>query len=52
MIEETSAAPEEKSPVIQDYEKLISDLVDPWVAKSEKIEQVVGEQVIPLLEKC
>jgi Adenylate cyclase associated (CAP) N terminal len=38
---------EPKSPVVVDYEKLIADLVDPWAAKSEKIGQVVGEQVSP-----
>jgi hypothetical protein len=36
---------EEKSPVVLDYEKIIKDLVDLWAAKSEKIGQVVGEQV-------
>lgn len=42
---EESTAPEDKSPVILDYERLIADLVVPWVVKSEKIEQVVGQQV-------
>ena len=37
---------EEKSPVVEDYEKLINELVNVWVAKSEKIGQVVGEQVV------
>jgi Adenylate cyclase associated (CAP) N terminal len=36
---------EEKSPVILDYERLITNFVDPWVTKSERIGQVVGEQV-------
>src|SRR5271170_3930230 len=36
---------EEKSPVVLDYEKIIKDQVDSWAAKSEKIGQVVGEQV-------
>ena len=45
-IVEESIAEEEKSPVILDYEKLINDLVEPWVAKSEKIGPVVLEQVI------
>jgi hypothetical protein len=44
MVEEPTA-PEEKSPVIVDYEKLVAEHVDPWVAKSGKIEPVVGEQV-------
>jgi hypothetical protein len=44
MVEEPISE-EEKSPILQDYEKLVSDLVDGWVAKSEKIGQVVGEQV-------
>jgi hypothetical protein len=35
----------EKSPILEDYEKLVNDLVNGWVAKSEKIGQVVGEQV-------
>lgn len=45
-IVEESIVEEEKSPVILDYEKLINDLVDPWVTKSEKIGPVVLEQVI------
>ena len=45
-IVEESIAEEEKSPVMLDYEKLINDLVEPWVAKSEKIGPVVLEQVI------
>ena len=43
---------EEKSPVIQDFEKLITESVDPWVAKSEKIGEVVGEQVRNVLWVC
>jgi Adenylate cyclase associated (CAP) N terminal len=39
---------EEKSPVILDYEKLVKDFVDPWAAKSEKVGEVVGEQVFHL----
>ena len=48
-VAEEAVAPEEKSPVVLDYEKLINDVVAPWVAKSEKIGQVVGEQVYHLL---
>ena len=36
---------EEKLPVILDYEKLVTDFVDPWATKSEKVGEVVGEQV-------
>ena len=43
-IVEESIIEEEKSPVIADYEKLITELVDPWAAKSEKIDATVGEQ--------
>lgn len=43
---EEAVIEEEKSPVVADYEKLISDLVDTWAAKSEKIDTIVGEQVI------
>ena len=43
---EEAVVEEEKSPVVADYEKLISDLVDTWAAKSEKIDTIVGEQVI------
>ena len=49
---EDSTAPEDKSPLILDYERLIADLVVPWVAKSEKIEQVVGEQVSCIVYLC
>jgi hypothetical protein len=49
---EESTAPEDSPPVILDYEKLIADLVAPWVAKSEKIEQVVGEQVSGIVCLC
>jgi len=45
-IVEEAIVEEEKSPIILDYEKLINDLVDPWVAKSEKIGPVVHEQVV------
>jgi hypothetical protein len=38
--------PEEpKSPAILDYEKLIKDLVEPWLLKGQKIGTVVEEQV-------
>jgi hypothetical protein len=36
---------EEESSVVLDYEKIIKDLLDLWAANSEKIGQVVGEQV-------
>jgi CAP N-terminal conserved motif len=36
---------EEVSPVLKDYQALVRDFVTPWVAKSEKIDPVVGEQV-------
>jgi len=45
VVEAPPVIEEEKSPVITDYETIIKDLVEPWVAKSEKIGQVVGEQV-------
>jgi len=45
VVEAPPSIEEEKSPVILDYETIIRDLIDPWVAKSEKIGEVVGEQV-------
>ena len=36
---------EEKPPAIQDYDKIVNDLVGAWVVKSEKIGDVVEEQV-------
>ena len=39
---------EQKPPAILDYEKIINDLVDAWAAKSEKIGEVVREQVSSL----
>jgi hypothetical protein len=42
--EEPVIEEEEKSPVVTDYEKVVSDFVDPWVAKSEAIDPTVGEQ--------
>jgi hypothetical protein len=36
---------EEKPPIVVSYEKVIKDFVEPWVAKGQKIGQVVGEQV-------
>jgi hypothetical protein len=40
--------PEEPvSPVLVDYERIIKDLVKPWVEKCEKIGTVVKEQVLP-----
>ena len=45
VVEAPPVVEEEKSPVIVDYEKIIEDLVDHWTAKSDKIGQVVGEQV-------
>jgi hypothetical protein len=47
-VAEEPIAPEEKPPVVLDYEKIISDNVDPWVVKSEKVGEVVGEQVFRL----
>ena len=44
MVEEAVIEEEEKPPVVADYEKLISDLVDPWVTKSEAIDPIVGQQ--------
>lgn len=40
---------EEKPPAIQDYDKIVTDLVGAWVANSEKIGDVVGEQVWSLV---
>lgn len=40
-----AAVEEEKSPVILDYEKVVKDFVEPWAATSEKVGEVVGEQV-------
>jgi hypothetical protein len=48
-VAQESVAPEEKPPVILDYEKIIKDNVDPWAAKGEKIGEVVGEQVFLLM---
>lgn len=45
MIEETIIE-EEKPPVLVSYEKVIKDFVEPWVAKSQKIGEVVAEQVL------
>jgi Adenylate cyclase associated (CAP) N terminal len=44
MIEETIIE-EEKPLVVANYEKVIKDFVEPWLAKSQKVGQVVAEQV-------
>jgi hypothetical protein len=45
VVEPPPVVEEEKPPVVIDYEKIIKENLDPWVTKSAKIDQVVGEQV-------